>query len=440
MILQRWFSALMAVAIFLVTTVSPAHAASDLTWNDIRGGGGMMSVSMIDVGQGNCVVIGCPSGIKIAADCGTSNKIDDFKEKVRRYAKEFLGPSVPDNIEFFQSVIISHSDKDHHSLIPVIVPKDPTEDDMADLNYVEYVYLPASQSSPNDYDSPQDSYSWIKKAGEYELLKKLNAEQTSKPVEPIKSLGLSCTDNSGDSDSGVYILAVNLGADASYGSNANSQSIVTFLRYAAKSDGEPYKPFTVMLPGDIEKVASEYILARKYKNKQFSDPTSEFLSTDVMMASHHGAEEGINADREFLRTTHPQVTVFSSGQEKSYYHPRCSAVEEAATYALKNIDTHELTTGKVPNEGATPNKKPRVDSPSTSTSTSATGLQYVTNPRAKQALFGTMDSGTVISLSDGKGKFSVYTCKFPDVPTSADNWADEFTRGCEKMVDNADTL
>ncbi|NES68663.1 MAG: hypothetical protein F6K24_27255, partial [Okeania sp. SIO2D1] len=71
MIWQRALIFLAAIILTMVTTVSPATAA--LTWQDIRGGNGNIAVSMINVGQGNCVVIGCPNGNKLLADCGSSS-------------------------------------------------------------------------------------------------------------------------------------------------------------------------------------------------------------------------------------------------------------------------------------------------------------------------------------------------------------------------------
>ncbi|MBC6478867.1 MAG: hypothetical protein GDA56_14940 [Hormoscilla sp. GM7CHS1pb] len=412
MIWQRWFSVLMAVTIAWVTTVSPAYGVSDLTWEKIRGGSGTMSVSMIDVGQGNCVAIGCPNGKKILADCGSTKGDQALKDLAVHYINYLLDGSQ------FDYIVLSHGDKDHYNIIHRVVgsltnplitlPEGDTP------RFYPPGYVPKSGELPEMTNYDPGFLNLLKNAKKNRNLRTIESTYFDKIGKPNPDLQCSAIQNESN---GIYVLAGNLAE----GFAKNNNSIVLFLKYANKA----VKPFTIMLPGDAETGGNPDIV--NTIEKRYAK--ANFLSTDVMMASHHGAEKGITADSSFLDKTKPQVVVFSAGKKNTFNHPRCSAVNEISDAYLLKCQNHPLTRSI---------KQPV--SYSMSASKKRKGEEFKSAKiTSYDSRFGTMDSGTVISLSDGNGKFSLYTCPFPRTDTSRSDWPDDFLEECTKMIDNKPT-
>lgn len=73
-------------------------------------------------------------------------------------------------------------------------------------------------------------------------------------------------------------------------------------------------PFSVLLPGDIERRAERRLL------KEHADA----LRADVLIAPHHGSKSSSTAD--FVAAVRPQLVVFASGWRNRFRHPRPEVV------------------------------------------------------------------------------------------------------------------
>ncbi len=86
---------------------------------------GRMMVHVINVGQGNCVLIQCPAGQNILVDCGSSTTRDSGNVDVaQNYIASALAPTAAANGGplLFQTVILTHPDRDHWSMLPEVIP------------------------------------------------------------------------------------------------------------------------------------------------------------------------------------------------------------------------------------------------------------------------------------------------------------------------------
>ncbi|NES69931.1 MAG: MBL fold metallo-hydrolase [Okeania sp. SIO2D1] len=308
---------------------------------------------MINVGQGNCVVIGCPNGNKLLADCGSSSFNGTDRQSVINYVNQFL------NGGQFRAVIVSHGDRDHYSLIPDVAPVD---------NNLNYVYIPQDESNPIDY--PTGFQTWLNQVIGNPNVQLITISENNYTPANNPDSNLACS--GGTAQSGAYILGANFGE----GFASNDNSIVSFLRYAA---GPTADPFTVMLPGDAENDVAYEVLPRY-------GTTPGFLNTDVMMASHHGADNGMTNNPNFLNATQPQSAIFSAAQLNGFYHPRCSTTDTIGNSGniLTGTTIHNLTCGD-----------------------NVSRQWYVQT--INDALLGTMDSGAIVILSDGQN-FEIHAC------------------------------
>ena len=83
-----------------------------------------------------------------------------------------------------------------------------------------------------------------------------------------------------------------------------------------------YKNRSLLLGGDLNTQSEEYLL-------NYYDPDNPFR-VDAAKACHHGASE---FTVDFMKAVKPYATVFSSGDNENYAHPRADALGCAGRYS-----------------------------------------------------------------------------------------------------------
>lgn len=102
----------------------------------------------------------------------------------------------------------------------------------------------------------------------------------------------------------------------------NNNSIVAKLNY---------KSFSILLTGDIEKIAENEIL-KEYEN-------SNILNANILKVAHHGSKS--SSINEFLEKVKPQIALIGVGKENTFGHPN-----EGVLKRLENINTKIYRTDK----------------------------------------------------------------------------------------------
>lgn len=226
-----------------------------------------MTVTFLDVGQGDCALIETPDGKNILVDCGNKSKTFDNGEKTIAPLLRRKG------IDRIDLIILTHMHMDH----------------IGGVNYLLKHFEIGS----------------IIESGQYHITDFTNVTDSLISANNIKRLIV----RSGDmidsfEDLRLYFLYPdNAHADASdhptFG-NLNNGSVVFILKY---------RETEILFTGDVE-ASGELFIADNYK---------DFLNTDILKAGHHGSIT--SSTIPFILKNSPNIAVISCGRFNKFNHP-----------------------------------------------------------------------------------------------------------------------
>lgn len=244
-------------------------------------------ITMLDVGQGDCVIIQNTNGNVYLSDCGSSNLSKVGKYRLLPFLKE-KGYSV------IRGVFVSHLDQDHYNGIVELFQVMKKEK-------IKVKTLVVSQMVGKGEEK--------EKLEELLLLAEKNQIQVLVMKEgdywKDKSLSFTCL------APGEEMIT----------EDANSNSMVLQVDY-----GE----FCMLLTGDVEKEGEDYLLSKLQK---------EGKKYDVLKVAHHGSAGGTR--EEFLQEIEPKVSLISCGKNNSYGHPAPEVIERLQKQGCRILDTRE---------------------------------------------------------------------------------------------------
>jgi competence protein ComEC len=219
-----------------------------------------LSVVIIDVGQGDAILLKFPKGTTALIDAGDVTRSYDNGERVILPLLEYLG------IEKIDYAFVSHIDADHYAGFVSLVH----------LGVIRKIYKPSIDTSLTKDIKFEKYLSEMKIPVEYYKKEKLMIDDV--PLFILNDDDIMNNYNFGSNDrSGVFKLI--------YGNTS-------FL-------------FT----GDIEKKA-EKIYAEKYNS---------FLDSDLLKTGHHGSKT--SSTETFLNYVTPELSIISAGIENKFNHP-----------------------------------------------------------------------------------------------------------------------
>ncbi|HEX5166699.1 MAG TPA: ComEC/Rec2 family competence protein [Thermomicrobiales bacterium] len=219
--------------------------------------------SVMDVGQGACVVVITPDGKVLVADAGRS------QERVRRVVIPYLREHGVERIDY---VVATNPDQDHIGGLPALL------DEFEVGAWVD----PVVETTNQTYAALLEQVDQLgiepiraRRGGTLDMGPRLTAEILW-PVDPLMMDGSEESHN----DNSIVIKLV---------------------------DGD----VSFLITGDIEAPAEEALV---------EEDDDEQLRADVMVVPHHGSNTSSTA--EFLDAISPTVAIIPVGLDNQYGHPR----------------------------------------------------------------------------------------------------------------------
>jgi beta-lactamase superfamily II metal-dependent hydrolase len=300
----------------------------------------------IDVGQGDAALIEVgndQNGMKMLIDGGPSDNVGRYLSKWQY--KYYFDKSIKVHFDY---VFISHFDKDHYNgLIDII------NDDHYTFGTIYHngiaKFNKEKESYPKEYttglgkkvkegdayylttcfDTIDDLAALKAKGGMLDLQEKfLAAVQNAKAqnrLQDFRRMDYQTALPSKKINGKQFKMQVLAPVCSTIGSGLafkyfdddshtiNGHSLVIKLKYGKKS---------FLFGGDLNIPSEEHLLAHYQGENVFK--------TDVAKSCHHGSSEFTT---EFMKAVNPFATVFSSGDNESYSHPRADAIGCAGKYA-----------------------------------------------------------------------------------------------------------
>lgn len=242
--------------------------------------GDTLQMTVLDIGQGDCIYIAFPDGKNMVMDIGSEFGSTSPWE----HANEFLQER---NVTQIDYLFITHGDYDHI--------RDAKK--LLDNYEIKSLYMPLGKA--------QDSNTWLDllEAAENETYTDGNGNK----VEAAYNNNVGAYTISGENwEMKCYSFDE---ADYPSGTNAkkiNAVSPICLLEYAER---------TIVLTGDANEMTEEYVLAKGYLDN---------IDTDILKVGHHGSKS--STTQAFLDKIDAEFAIISTSgtrekpQEK-YTHP-----------------------------------------------------------------------------------------------------------------------
>ena len=257
-----------------------------------------ISITNLDIGQGDCTCIRLDDGRVILIDGGSSDVSEVARYRIVPYLKYY-------GIKRIDHMIMTHSDSDHISGFEEILNKD----DHFGLE-LGHIVIPR-------VEAPDDNYL------NYERLIKQKAEEG----EDIKTEYIEAGD---ELKLGEVTLTCLHPAKGYRWEDANDYSTVLMLKY---------KKFTGIFTGDLGYHGeSEMIAELKLRGLELED-------VDYLKVGHHGSKT--SSSDEFLSCIKPEIAVASAGKNNRYHHPSKEVINRLCSHGAKfycTIDSGAVTT------------------------------------------------------------------------------------------------
>lgn len=254
-----------------------------------------MKISMLDVGQGDSIVLQTSDGFNALFDGGSTSKKNIGRYRIYTYLK-YAG------VRSLDYVFVSHPDKDHISGIYELI-------DMCDNTFeIKNIVLPHI----NNTDETLLEISKMADRAGINVLYACRGDALS-----AGNLSISC---------------VHPCKNYNYES-ANDYSAVYLISFGK---------FSMLMTGDAESKAEKCLIQDARKSDSVVD-LQKLSGINVLKAGHHGSRGA--SSENFLRFVKPETALISCGVGNSYGHPHNETLQrlkEAGTKVYRTDDRGEI--------------------------------------------------------------------------------------------------
>jgi competence protein ComEC len=261
-----------------------------------------LQITLLDVGQGDAIVVRNGEGTCILIDGGSSSVSRVGAYRIVPFLKS-------EGIQKLDYAILTHMDQDHINGLTEVIEQE--------LFPVGCLILPKLRN----------------KDEEYQQLEELAFEKNLK-VEYI-SVGDSIREGK------LSLLCLSPALEDSP-TTSNAGSVVLSLSYGQ---------FDMLLTGDLEGEGEELLL-RRLKEKEYQkrwgiDPAVDY---DVLKVAHHGSKN--SSGRELLTLIQAEYALISCGKSNRYGHPHSEVIERLEELGIAFFITHEIGALKIETDGS----------------------------------------------------------------------------------------
>jgi glyoxylase-like metal-dependent hydrolase (beta-lactamase superfamily II) len=329
------------------------------------GGQPLLELYVIDVGQGDGILIKTPNGRHLMVDGGLQRQKQGSGKSAADFVDwKFFNDYGKDRI-VLDAMLASHCDADHYGgLVDLLEPDETGERDCEDVR-VEAVYhaglgwwnsSKGKTLGPHQKVDGRDLFTQLvgdraaidaalvdgadpHLDGEWAdfmqaALSARRVDGSPTPIEPLAKVNgyLPGFEPGTEGEPEIKVLAplqpevdgklarLRFSSDSK---STNGNSIVLRLSFGS---------CRILLTGDINRECQEELLA------DYTEHRDEFLC-DVGKACHHGSDD---VSFDFLKAMSAAVTIFSSGDNEDYDHPRPTIIAASAISGYLQIDRDEL--------------------------------------------------------------------------------------------------
>ena len=307
-------------------------------------GDGALQFHMVDIGQGDFLVIILPDGKEMVIDAGSTS--GGSKETVLNY----LSTIVDGHLDY---LVLTHTDQDHVSYM----------DDILGAYDVDNIYMPAlyaTHSSVAEANIPASKTKILDDSGvdatKCYVDTKNYAEFYIAAFKEDCNIYLNLELNEDNDDTILDEHSVITSADNTYSITFFFMDLAFYNK--SKFDNGPrkngisptmileYNGKRIVLTGDANEL-NEPILTQKM-NTYYGG----VIDCDVIKVAHHGSHEG--SSPEYLNEVKCEYAMVSCGAGNGYNHPRQVALthlQESGVTTLYRTDMHGTTTCVIDKNG-----------------------------------------------------------------------------------------
>ena len=295
------------IIVFVLSLFSFSFAATQKT----------LTVSFIDVGQGDSILIQTPQGKNILIDSGPNTA---------------------------ESVVLGYLESKGIKKLDAIVATHPHEDHIGNMDAVIQNFAVSKVYAPNVTTNTKAFESFLLAVKSKGL--KLTIPEVGQDISP---------------DSKVKIIVLSPTKKDKY-EDLNDYSIVLKVEYGKTS---------FLLMGDATTNIEEEIL--------HGSKLRQYLKSDVLKVGHHGSK--YSSSSTFLSTVKPKYAVISVGKDNSYGHPAAITLSKLKSIGAEILRTDEQGTITITSDGQTikVDKKVSAIKPQAPPSSSTIGHKYIGN-------------------------------------------------------------
>ena len=233
-----------------------------------------VEINMLDVGQGDCVVIRNSNGNVYISDCGSSSVSKVGKYRLLPFLK-YKGYGK------IKGIFISHMDEDHMNGILELMEMAPTEH-----LQIEYLFLPESVLLIEEDQEDLKELSTLASGNGTKIIYLSQGEEIQDG-----ELRFSC----------VYPASQEVDYSDFKKEDRNNSSLVLLMQY---------QEFEMLFTGDVEMAGEHEIV--NYVQELTDQSLFQDDRIDVLKVAHHGSSG--SSCEEFLEAIRPKISLISCGK------------------------------------------------------------------------------------------------------------------------------